>query len=99
MVINELDCSIEDLAFEDFAHESRETATFVMEQVMLNRAASELFFHYCSPKQLPLYTCEDARHRALQEVQTKLQMWHISLPRQGQRQRRHYLSLTLELYY
>ena len=37
MVINELDCNIESLTTDDFPDVSLETASYVMEQIQLNR--------------------------------------------------------------
>ena len=99
MVINELDCTVEDLTSDDFAHEAIETAKYVMGQVGLNRAASEIFFCHCSPTRLLLCINPEARRHAQQETQSKLRTWHSSLPKQSQRERRHHLSLTLEMCY
>lgn len=99
MVINELDCNIESLTTDDFPDVSLETASYVMEQIQLNRTASQVFFRHCSPARLPLYASADTRRRAKQEISTTLRAWHEGLPRRFQKERGHHLYLTLEMCY
>lgn len=99
MIINDLDCNVEDLSLDDFPNESTETANYIVEQVKLHRIASELFFRHCSPRQLSLYTSLVARQAAQQEIRNALQMWHDSIAQKSQRETRHYLYLTLDLCY
>lgn len=99
MAINDLDCNVEDLTLDDFPAESLETANYVIEQVKLNRAASEMFFRHCAPTRLPLSASAEVRHHAQQEIRTALQTWHDSVSHRCQRERRHHLHLTLDLCY
>ncbi len=99
MIINNLDCNVEDLTVDDFPDESVETANFVMEQVKLNRVASEMFFRHCSSAQLPLCASAEARRNAQQEISATLQAWHDGISHQFQKQRGHHLYLTLDLCY
>ena len=84
---------------DDFPNDSLATANYVMEQVNLNRLASELFFRHCSPTRLPLCDTPEARHLAQQDIQATLQTWHDAVSHRHQRQRRHHLYLTLDLCY
>ena len=99
MVINDLDCDVEDLTLDDFPFEPVETANYIIGQVELNREAAKLFFCYCSPSILHLSADPETRYEAQQDVQTTLRAWHDSLPKKSLRERRHYLTLTLEMSY
>lgn len=99
MIINELDCNVESLTTNDFPDVSLETASYVMEQVQLNRTASQVFFQHCSPARLPLYASADTRRRAQQEISTTLRAWHEGLSLRFQKERGHHLYLTLEMCY
>ncbi|CAM1509691.1 Fc.00g000260.m01.CDS01 [Cosmosporella sp. VM-42] len=97
MIINELDCDVEDPTPEDFSDESAETAYYIIGQASLNRTASILFFRHCSPAQIHLSAEPSARHYAQQDIQTTLRKCHDELPGLRQKERRYYLSLTLDM--
>jgi hypothetical protein len=99
MVINELECDADDLTLDDFPDESLETANYVLDLIGLNKAASKMFFCHCSPLRIHLSADPGTRYLAQQDIQTTLQEWRNSLPKKSKRERRHYLSLTLEMCY
>lgn len=99
MVINELECNADDLTLDDFPDESLETANYVINQIGLNKAASKMFFCHCTPLRVHLSADPGTRYLAQRDVQTTLEAWHDSLPKKSKRDRRHYLSLTLEMCY
>ncbi|KIN07227.1 hypothetical protein OIDMADRAFT_108224, partial [Oidiodendron maius Zn] len=70
IVINDLDCDVEDLTLDDFPSEPVETANYVIGQVGLNHEAAKLFFCYCSPSILYLNADPETRYKAQQDVQT-----------------------------
>lgn len=78
MIINDLDCDVENLTLSDFSSESFETAHYVMGQVGLHRAASKMFFHHCSPSRLHICVDPVTRDHAQQDILSTLQNWHAS---------------------
>jgi hypothetical protein len=89
MVINDLDCDVEDLTLDDFPFEPVETANYIIGQVELNGEAAKLFFCYCSPSILHLSADPETRYEAQQDVQTTLRAWHDTLPKKSLRERSH----------
>ncbi|OQU98289.1 Fungal specific transcription factor domain-containing protein [Cladophialophora immunda] len=99
MVINDLDHDVEDLTIEDFPDESPETAQYIIAQASLNKAASSMFFRYCSPSQLHLSYNASTRLAARQAIQSILEEWYATCLCQGGHDNYHHLALTVKVCY
>lgn len=99
MVISDIDFDVEDLTMDDFPDEPPETARYMIAQVSLNKAASNMFFCHCSPRRLALSHDPQARREARRQIQTVLEGWyaHVVLP--SNENEKHFLNLILKVCY
>lgn len=100
MIINDLECDIEELTVEDLQDESPETAYYVVAQASLNRVAANAYFCHCSPTRLRLNADPITRKLAREEIQQNLQQWYRNLPKFPESKgRSHHLYLLLQILY